>query len=154
MQQAVNLMRKAGYDGVISIPCIDYANACGKIDGSDYDGSTWLESRPRDPLGQLIAEAHVYGKNLCDTVSLLQLEHASDNEEGANDLRRDRGDIRRLGLRLELYLYLLAVGSRARRRIRGLDVGHVGRLRRPHLGLQRNARERVGELGKSTILSK
>lgn len=69
MQQAVNLMRKAGYGGVISIPCIDYANACGKIDGSNYNGSTWLESRPRDPKGQLIAEAHVYGKNLCDTVA-------------------------------------------------------------------------------------
>jgi len=68
MQQAVNLMRKAGYHGVISIPCIDYANACGKIDGSDYDGSTWLRSRPSDPDGQLVAEAHVYGKNMCDTV--------------------------------------------------------------------------------------
>jgi hypothetical protein len=66
MQQAVNLMRKAGYTGVISIPCIDYANACGKIGGSKYDGSTWLEQRPRDRLHQLVAEAHVYGKNLCD----------------------------------------------------------------------------------------
>jgi len=68
MQQAVNLMRSAGYDGVIAVPCIDYANACGKINGSDYNGSTWLRSRPSDPAGQLIAEAHVYGKNLCDTV--------------------------------------------------------------------------------------
>ncbi|MBV8345647.1 MAG: cellulase family glycosylhydrolase [Candidatus Eremiobacteraeota bacterium] len=68
MQQAVNRMRAAGYHGVISIPCIDYANACGKIDGSDYNGSTWLRSRPSDPDGQLVAEAHVYGKNLCDTV--------------------------------------------------------------------------------------
>lgn len=69
MQQAVNVMRAAGYDGVISIPCIDYANACGKIDGAKYDGSTWLQSRPHDPQGQSIAEAHVYGKNLCDTVA-------------------------------------------------------------------------------------
>jgi endoglucanase len=69
MQQAVNLMRTAGYNGVISVPCIDYANACGKINGSDYNGSTWLRSRPSDPAGQLIAEAHVYGKNLCDTVA-------------------------------------------------------------------------------------
>ncbi|HEY6327073.1 MAG TPA: cellulase family glycosylhydrolase [Candidatus Cybelea sp.] len=68
MQQAVNAMRKGGYHGVISIPCIDYANACGKINGSEYNGSTWLKSRPSDPDGQLIAEAHVYGKNLCDTV--------------------------------------------------------------------------------------
>lgn len=69
MQQAVNRMRKAGYHGVISIPCIDYANACGKIDGSNYNGSTWLRSRPHDSDHQLIAEAHVYGKNLCDTTS-------------------------------------------------------------------------------------
>ncbi|HYL28195.1 MAG TPA: cellulase family glycosylhydrolase [Candidatus Nitrosotalea sp.] len=69
MQQAVNLMRKAGYQGVISIPCIDYANACGKINGQNYNGSTWLKSRPKDPDRQLIAEAHVYGKNLCDTES-------------------------------------------------------------------------------------
>jgi endoglucanase len=66
MQQAVTLMRQAGYNGVISIPCINYANACGKIDGSNYGGSTWLASRPHDPLDQLVAEAHVYGKNLCD----------------------------------------------------------------------------------------
>ena len=69
MQQAVTLMRQAGYNGVISIPCIDYANACGKIGGSKYDGSTWLESRPHDPQQQLIAEAHVYGKNACDTTA-------------------------------------------------------------------------------------
>ncbi len=67
MQQAVDRMRKAGYHGVVAIPCIDYANACGKIDGAKYNGSTWLESRPRDPDRQLVAEAHVYGKNLCDT---------------------------------------------------------------------------------------
>jgi endoglucanase len=69
MQQAVNAMRRAGYNGVISIPCIDYANACGKIAGSSYGGSTWLQSHPKDRDGQLIAEAHVYGKNLCDTVA-------------------------------------------------------------------------------------
>jgi endoglucanase len=69
MQQAVDLMRKAGYNGVISIPCINYANACGKIDGSDYGGSTWLKSRPLDPKRQLVAEAHVYGLNECDTVA-------------------------------------------------------------------------------------
>jgi endoglucanase len=69
MQQAVDRMRATGYNGVISIPCIDYANACGKINGSKYNGSTWLRSRPKDPNKQLIAEAHVYGKNLCDTVT-------------------------------------------------------------------------------------
>jgi|SRR5579872_899435 len=72
MQQAVDVMRKAGFHGVISIPCIDYANACGEMpDGTYYDGSSWLRSRPHDPDHQLVAEAHVYGKNLCDTVACL-----------------------------------------------------------------------------------
>ena len=55
MQQAVDVMRSAGYRGVISIPGINYAN----------DLTEWLSHEPRDPLGQLIAEAHVYGKNAC-----------------------------------------------------------------------------------------
>ena len=57
MQQAVTVMRKAGYDGVIAIPGVDYAN----------DLSEWLSHRPRDGRRQLIAEAHVYGKNTCAT---------------------------------------------------------------------------------------
>lgn len=61
MQQAVNVMRAAGYRGVISIPGIDYAN----------DLTQWLAYEPRDPLHQLIAEAHVYGGNTCDTVACL-----------------------------------------------------------------------------------
>ncbi|HVA32890.1 MAG TPA: cellulase family glycosylhydrolase [Candidatus Baltobacteraceae bacterium] len=70
MRQAVDVMRAAGYRGVIAIPCIDYANMCGKLpDGSEYNGSTWLKSRPKDPDGQLVAEAHVYGKNACDTTA-------------------------------------------------------------------------------------
>jgi endoglucanase len=70
MQQAVNVMRQAGYNGPLSIPCIEYANMCGQLpNGSDYDGSTWLASKPSDPDGQLIAEAHVYGLNACDTTA-------------------------------------------------------------------------------------
>ncbi|MBV8654614.1 MAG: cellulase family glycosylhydrolase [Candidatus Eremiobacteraeota bacterium] len=70
MQQAVTVMRGAGYRGIISIPCIDYANACGKLpDGSLYNGSTWLLSHPKDPANQLVAEAHVYGKDMCDTTA-------------------------------------------------------------------------------------
>ncbi|HKU80605.1 MAG TPA: cellulase family glycosylhydrolase [Candidatus Tumulicola sp.] len=69
MKQAIARMRGAGYEGVVALPCIDYANMCGKFHGSDYGGSTWLKSRPNDPAGQTIAEAHVYGKNLCDTVT-------------------------------------------------------------------------------------
>jgi hypothetical protein len=69
MQQAVDAMRAAGYTGVISIPCIDYANACGVLQPGQgaYDGSTWLKSRPTDSANQMIAEAHVYGLNACDT---------------------------------------------------------------------------------------
>jgi hypothetical protein len=55
MQQAVTVMRRAGYRGVIAIPGINYAN----------DLSHWLARRPRDPLHQLVAEAHVYGNNVC-----------------------------------------------------------------------------------------
>jgi hypothetical protein len=46
---------------VIAIPGIDYAN----------DLSHWLSHEPRDPLHQLIAEAHVYGKNTCSSVACL-----------------------------------------------------------------------------------
>ena len=59
MQQAVTVMRGAGYRGVIAIPGIDYANNL----------SQWLSHKPRDPRRQLIAEAHVYGKNTCSSVS-------------------------------------------------------------------------------------
>jgi hypothetical protein len=69
MQQAVDVMRGEGYRGVISIPCIDYAQMCGVVDGTDFEGSSWLASRPNDPLHQLVAEAHVYGETLCDTLS-------------------------------------------------------------------------------------
>jgi endoglucanase len=61
MQQAVNVIRGVGFRGVISIPGIDYAN----------DLTHWLAYEPRDPLHQLIAEAHVYGGNTCDTVVCL-----------------------------------------------------------------------------------
>jgi endoglucanase len=61
MQQAVNVMRQAGYTGVISIPGIDYAN----------DLTQWLSHEPNDPQHQLIAEAHVYGKNTCSSTTCL-----------------------------------------------------------------------------------
>jgi Cellulase (glycosyl hydrolase family 5) len=59
MQQAVSVMRKAGYRGPIVIPGIDYANNL----------SNWLSHKPRDPLHQLMAEAHIYGKNTCSSVA-------------------------------------------------------------------------------------
>ena len=61
MQQAVSVMRAAGYRGPIAIPGLDYAN----------DLTAWLSHEPRDPLHQLIAEAHVYGKNTCSTPACL-----------------------------------------------------------------------------------
>lgn len=59
MQQAVTVMRSAGYRGVIAIPGVNFAN----------DLSKWLAYEPNDPLHQLIAEAHIYGKNTCDTTT-------------------------------------------------------------------------------------
>jgi hypothetical protein len=61
MQQAVRVMRRAGYRGPIAIPGLDYAN----------DLSKWLTHEPRDPLHQLVAEAHVYGNNTCASVVCL-----------------------------------------------------------------------------------
>ncbi len=66
MQQAVVVMRHAGYDGIIAIPGIEYAN----------DLSQWLSHMPHDPLHQLIAEAHVYGKQACDAVPCFQATYA------------------------------------------------------------------------------
>jgi len=61
MQQAVTLMRNAGYKGPIVIPGVNFAN----------DLTHWLSHRPKDPLNQLVAEAHVYGKNTCSSTSCL-----------------------------------------------------------------------------------
>jgi len=61
MQQAVEVMRHAGYRGPIAIPGLDYAN----------DLSKWLSHEPRDPLHQLVAEAHVYGNNTCASTACL-----------------------------------------------------------------------------------
>jgi endoglucanase len=63
MQQAVTDMRSSGYNGPIAIPCIDYANDCLDANGS------WLQDMPSDPDHQLIAEAHVYGDNTCDSTT-------------------------------------------------------------------------------------
>jgi hypothetical protein len=61
MQQAVDIMRRAGYRGVIAIPGVDYANNL----------SRWLADEPRDRLHQLVAEAHVYGLNTCSSTACL-----------------------------------------------------------------------------------
>jgi hypothetical protein len=59
MQQAVNVMRTAGYNGPIAIPCITYANDC----------TQWLSHKPSDPKNALLAEAHIYGKNVCSDIT-------------------------------------------------------------------------------------
>jgi len=61
MQEAVDVMRAAGYRGVIAIPGLDIAD----------DLSQWLQLEPRDPLHQLVAEAHVYGNNTCASLPCL-----------------------------------------------------------------------------------
>jgi hypothetical protein len=61
MQQAVNVMRAAGFRGPIAVPGLDFAN----------DLAAWLGHEPRDPLHGLIAEAHVYGKNTCSSNACL-----------------------------------------------------------------------------------
>ena len=66
MQQAVRVMRASGYAGIIAIPGITYAN----------DLSQWVSHMPHDPLHQLIAEAHVYGKQTCDAVRCFQATFA------------------------------------------------------------------------------
>jgi hypothetical protein len=73
MQQAVNVMRNAGYNGPIVVPCISYANICANPSdgGPGWGNGTWLDDHPSDPDGQLMAEAHVYGGNSCDTTACL-----------------------------------------------------------------------------------
>ena len=66
MQQAVTVMRRAGYDGIIAVPGIGYAN----------DLSQWLSHMPRDPRHNLIAEAHVYGGQVCDDVKCFRATYA------------------------------------------------------------------------------
>jgi len=77
IDQAVKVMRRAGYHGPIAIPCIEFANICADpSSGGDYAGGTWLSEHPADPDGQLIAEVHVYGLNTCDTVACLDVSVA------------------------------------------------------------------------------
>jgi hypothetical protein len=75
MQQAVNVMRQAGYNGPIAVPCIGYANICANPSdgGTGWGNGRWLDDHPTDPDHQLMAEAHVYGKNSCDTTSCFNI---------------------------------------------------------------------------------
>jgi hypothetical protein len=66
MQQAVDVMRANGWGGPIVIPGIDYANNL----------TQWLSHKPSDPLNQLMAEAHIYGKNTCGTTACMDSQYA------------------------------------------------------------------------------
>jgi endoglucanase len=59
MQGALNAVRSTGATNPVTASGIDYANNL----------SQWLTDEPTDPAGQLMAEAHIYGKNVCDTTS-------------------------------------------------------------------------------------
>jgi Cellulase (glycosyl hydrolase family 5) len=66
MQQAVTVMRKAGYTGVIAISGLSFGN----------DLTKWLSHKPVDPRHQLVAEAHVYGKQVCATPTCFDKTYA------------------------------------------------------------------------------
>ncbi len=57
MQQIVDAIRAAGATQPIAVSGINFANDLG----------AWLEYRPHDPRGELVAEFHLYGNNLCHT---------------------------------------------------------------------------------------
>jgi endoglucanase len=66
MQAALDAVRQTGATNVVTVSGIDYANNL----------SQWLTYRPTDSLGQLIAEAHVYGGNTCMTTSCFNTNYA------------------------------------------------------------------------------
>ena len=61
MQSALDTIRGTGATNVVTASGIDWAN---NLQG-------WLANKPTDPLGQLMAEQHVYGGNACYTPSCL-----------------------------------------------------------------------------------
>jgi hypothetical protein len=78
MKQAIDVMRAAGFNGPISIICIDYGNTCSDPNtGAAWNGGTWLsEMDPSgnpantiDPDNQLMAETHIYEGQMCSTTS-------------------------------------------------------------------------------------
>jgi hypothetical protein len=66
MQGALNAVRATGSTNVLTASGIDYANNL----------SQWLANKPNDPLGQLAAEAHVYGGNSCASTSCFNTNYA------------------------------------------------------------------------------
>ena len=66
MQGALDAIRSTGAANPVTASGIDYANNL----------SQWLANRPSDSAGQLMAEAHVYGGNSCDTTSCFNSDYA------------------------------------------------------------------------------
>jgi hypothetical protein len=66
MQGALNAIRATGAKNPVTASGINYAN----------DLSQWLANKPNDPLGQLVAEAHVYGGNGCASTSCFNTNYA------------------------------------------------------------------------------
>jgi hypothetical protein len=66
MQGALNAVRSTGATNVVTASGIDYANNLG----------SWLLNRPSDPAGQLMAEAHVYGGQVCSTAICFNADYA------------------------------------------------------------------------------
>ena len=139
MQQAVTVMRQAGYKGPIVIPGISYAN----------DLTQWLSHKPSDPLNQLVAEAHVYGKNTCASNSCLNGKMgpvASKvplifGETGPSYDDSDCGSANDLEA--------LEMGGRSQRGLRDLDVGHMEDLQLADPRLQGNPRTAYGKFVRS-----
>lgn len=65
-QSLVNAIRGTGATNPIAVQCIDYSNNC----------TGWLANKPVDPANALMAEAHIYGGNACQTVSCLNSQVA------------------------------------------------------------------------------
>ncbi len=66
MQGALNAVRSTGATNVVTVSGIDYSNNL----------SQWLANKPTDSLNQLMAEAHVYGKNTCASTSCFDTNYA------------------------------------------------------------------------------
>jgi endoglucanase len=66
MQGALAAIRATGATNIVTASGIDWANNL----------SQWLSHEPVDPLGQLMAEAHVYGGNTCDNTSCFDTNYA------------------------------------------------------------------------------
>jgi endoglucanase len=66
MQAALNAVRSSGATNPVTMSGIDWANNL----------SQWLANRPTDSAGQLMAEAHVYGGNVCSSTSCFDTNYA------------------------------------------------------------------------------